>query len=175
MGCDIHLSVEVRDKKTGKWNAICVQNPYATYTNFETKEEYHPEIEPYMGRDYPLFGILAGVRSDVYDRICEWNRGIPSDAAEHTVERWEDSKEWCHDATWYMLAELYAYGSNKKNFHSINYKDPENADILEETKKEDKYMRRRFREFARGIDTFVHLFYIYVPPEDIRVVMWFDS
>lgn len=175
MGCDIHLSIEVREKNSTKWTGICVQNPVRTYTDFETGEEYHPDLEPYNGRDYLLFGILAGVRSDCYDRITDWNRGIPDDASEYTNKRWDECKEWCHDATWYTLNELIVYGANKKNFHSVDYKNPDFADDLREIKKEDKGVRRRFNAFVREIAWFVDLFYTYVAPENIRVVMWFDS
>lgn len=62
MGCDIHVHVEVRDRGHGEW-------------------AYYDELD--VGRDYELFGLLAGVRGTEFD--CQINpRGLPRDASEET-------------------------------------------------------------------------------------------
>lgn len=175
MGCDIHLYVEVRDRETYKWEPIAVQNPYQEYVDLKTGEKHHPDIYPYHGRDYELFGILAGVRCDIYDRMTDFNRGLPVDASDYVRKEWGHGKDYFHSATWYTLSELRAYGANKKNFHSVNYKNLDFADELDEIKKDDKSMRRRFNSFVDEIDNFAELFFPGVPEENVRAVMWFDS
>lgn len=47
MGCDIHLMVEVKDRKTNQW----------------TEYDVADGAIKFIGRNYNLFGILANVRN----------------------------------------------------------------------------------------------------------------
>ncbi|EAC9077711.1 hypothetical protein KV69_04035 [Listeria monocytogenes] len=49
MGCDIHLMVEVRDKKLNQWKEYDIAD----------------ELLKNIGRNYNLFSILANVRNGV--------------------------------------------------------------------------------------------------------------
>lgn len=57
MGCDIHMYLETKPKLNGKWRL-------------------KKEID--IGRNYILFGLLAGVRYDLLPPISE-SRGLPYD------------------------------------------------------------------------------------------------
>ncbi|EAD2030310.1 hypothetical protein Y843_03975 [Listeria monocytogenes] len=53
MGCDIHLMVEVRDKKLDQWKEYDIAD----------------ELLKNIGRNYNLFSILANVRNGVGKKI----------------------------------------------------------------------------------------------------------
>ncbi|ECZ7680831.1 hypothetical protein QJB58_000919 [Listeria monocytogenes] len=53
MGCDIHLMVEVRDKKLNQWKEYDIAD----------------ELLKNIGRNYNLFSILANVRNGVGKKI----------------------------------------------------------------------------------------------------------
>ena len=54
MGCDIHISVCVRNPKTNKFVPLAM-------TDYGYRSSV---VEPYTGRYYQLFGVLANVRCD---------------------------------------------------------------------------------------------------------------
>ena len=63
MGCDIHIRLEKMNKE-GEWESI---DYYKIREDWEDSKKYHPSTFPffpvdiYDGRDYELFGILAGI------------------------------------------------------------------------------------------------------------------
>jgi hypothetical protein len=63
--------------------------------------------QPYDGRNYELFGVLAGVREGNMPMIDpDGPRGTPDDLSaelQHSVDRWGDDG---HSHTWYTLKEL---------------------------------------------------------------------
>jgi hypothetical protein len=71
MGCDIHMYLEFKDPNP-QW--VPTGSPWRGW----------PRVNP--GRDYELFGYLAGVRSSA-DPVVE-PRGIPDDIA------WETANDW---------------------------------------------------------------------------------
>jgi hypothetical protein len=96
MGCDIHVYVEHRPSTTYSWGGFGQMNP---------------------GRDYALFGTLAGVRGTVAPVVQP--RGIPSDVGfwasddytlrvgevtsweGHTVSQADAERFLAHGSTWY--------------------------------------------------------------------------
>ena len=121
MGCDIHTNAEVFNKETQKWEGVgkIFDNPYFKKGNENKVEieedgsewETNPEFikEPYKGRNYGLFSILAGVRN--YGTIIPIadDKGIPADVsqeigAEHT--RWGAD---VHSASYLTVQELLAF------------------------------------------------------------------
>lgn len=84
MGCDIHLMVEVRDKKLDQWKEYDIAD----------------ELLKNIGRNYNLFSILANVRNGVGFANSDTGnafipidnpRGVPNDASEKYiayVENW---------------------------------------------------------------------------------------
>lgn len=110
MGCDIHMGVEVR--RDGVWTARAKMN-----TEYPG-EHYREWEEPYDGRNYDLFAILANVRNGRgfagiltgggFNPIAE-PRGIPEDAS-------PEYRDWAgemggdgHSHSWFTVAELMAY------------------------------------------------------------------
>lgn len=181
MGTDIHCMVEYRDAYSDgdkKWHQIRIENPYRTdyYCSGSDDDilECHPFIEPLDGRDYQLFGILAGVRSDDYPTIDSC-RGIPLDVSEDVKSILEKEEPFIHSISWYTLKELLCWYNNEKNFHSVDYEDEYYAPYLDDIKKEDSYMRERFQSFIYGIEFIASLACYYATYENIRIVFWFDS
>lgn len=79
MGCDCKMLLEVYDKGVGRWHGQEV-------------------IE--LGRDYELFGLLAGVRGIEFDPIAD-PRGAPTDES-------ADSELYFADGGWHTRSFLYA-------------------------------------------------------------------
>ncbi len=179
MGADIHMAIEVRNtyKTDGEWKYIEIKNQFRSYKESDGTE-YIDILEPYSGRDYGLFGILAGVRSDVYHQIDSL-RGMPEDVSEGVKERYnkEESYGGVHSLTWYTLDELEGWGERKKHFKSANYRELAEYDegLAIDTKREDKNMRKRFNMFVHDIENFVWMTIGYVSPCNVRAVIWFDS
>jgi len=108
MGCNIHVYTEKKNKD-GKW--LCTDY-------FSVNEYYKEELEDhddpadanpythedfYSGRDYGLFGALAGVR---YETLHPDPKGIPEDASKECLA---DYKQWdcdAHTPSWFTLEEL---------------------------------------------------------------------
>lgn len=98
MGCDIHISVE--EKHKDKW----------IDANLYYYDECCGELslhlaDPYKGRYYLLFGILAGVRNSDIKNIIPPS-GLPSDACEKTIENFRDWGCNAHTPSWLTLSEL---------------------------------------------------------------------
>lgn len=147
MGCDIHSYVEYRDKTTGLWKMVRIYVPY----------RWEPErldlVEPFNGRNYELFAILAGVRG-LAQPIAE-PRGIPRDVSNGVLRKWEKDKEWNHTPSWLTLAELCVASKDKKTYN----------------KDERSYLKG----FINGIDFMLGASCHWVDDIDVRVVFWFDN
>lgn len=93
MGCDIHTYVECR--VNGLW------------------ERQMPEGEGFslrrgqweLGRNYMLFGILAGVRNRDVLPISE-PRGLPEDCSKEIRERHEEWSVDAHSTSYFLISEL---------------------------------------------------------------------
>jgi len=114
MGCDIHMMVEKRID--GEWTEIdpgrepCwwCSDPGTKGTG--TKDSCcwcrgsgDQRREWFDGRNYPLFGILAGVRDYSVDPISE-PRGLPDDLSSGTGLSGAD-----HSYSWFSLREILDY------------------------------------------------------------------
>lgn len=111
MGCDIHIYCEKYNDEKEKWESLSL---------YKKKEDggFEP-ISIYDGRDYELFGLLAGVRgnSHFFSGGCGYivaPRGIPSDLSQYVQNEWEcgkdeDGRQWWHTPTWYSFCELDTY------------------------------------------------------------------
>jgi len=124
MGCDCRILLEVYDKRLCRW--------------------YGQEVID-VGRDYELFGLLAGVRGAEFDPIAD-PRGAPTDES-------ADS-------------ELYFAGGNcGGNWHdrSFLYAD----EILQRTNRRERSALKRILEVLRK--------YKGQSPARLRIVFGFDS
>jgi len=113
MGCDIHLYTEKIKSVNGvdKW----VNCDHWKLNPYFGDDEYEPELELislYSGRNYNLFGVLAGVRGGY--EICP-PRGLPddvSDIVKKNSDRWDSDG---HSHSYFTLAELKEYYKNNSH------------------------------------------------------------
>jgi len=113
MGCDIHLYTEKIKSVNGvdKW----VNCDHWKLNSYFGDDEYEPELELislYSGRNYNLFGVLAGVRGGY--EICP-PRGLPSDVSDivkKNSDRWDGDG---HSHSYFTLAELKEYYKNNSH------------------------------------------------------------
>jgi hypothetical protein len=110
MGCDIHMYVE--RKVGGVWQQVSeeegVRHPYWQESmNEESKKHFERKCwDP--GRNYALFGLLAGIRSTIFSPFI-MPRGIPEDLSEGVAAIW---KEWDgdgHTPSFLTLPELLSF------------------------------------------------------------------
>lgn len=147
MGCDIHTRVEVYNRETQKWEKI-----YMYFSDKYILGRFR-EVEPYNGRCYMMFGILAGVRYMV-DPIVQ-PRGIPNDISHGVLVDWDNESEWCHTPSWLTLAELRLATKDKERYN--------------------KEERRSLKPLINGIDFMVESSWRYVEDSEVRLVFWFDN
>jgi hypothetical protein len=115
MGTDIHCYAEVR--RDGRWEKIGRIFPNPSWRQEDAIED-QPELgwylgpltdRPYIRRNYPLFGMLAGVRYSEIEPIAKpVPRGIPVDVSPGYRARVRERSggQW---HSWLTLAELQAY------------------------------------------------------------------
>ena len=108
MGCDIHCHVEKRGS-TGSWQKIggFVSDHYDPNNEFFSGDQYRNSDSPIEARNYFLFSILAGVRSDGKSiKPISEPKGLPDDAS---AEVKADSDEWGgdgHSHSWLTVKDL---------------------------------------------------------------------
>lgn len=182
MGCDIHCYLEYREHN-GKWDNDHV------YTNKRGEFELLPV---YYERDYELFAILAGVRSDEIKPIVE-PRGIPEDINEEIKKIYDNWGINAHTPSWYTLKELL---NNKKKFRKIRrsgmvdegtYNNYVNNKVTPTSWCEWTSLPNHvyltwtdksysIKNLIQAIENRCEEAYIYYAnPEDIRIVFWFDN
>lgn len=126
MGCDIHIYLESKKKINGEERWVNVDhwqiNPYFNNENSDWDGEREFEHVPvYFGRNYELFGILAGVRDNSMTPIDD-PRGIPNDISDVTRKEHEQWKQDAHSATYFTLDELLDfYQKKKKHQETLDY------------------------------------------------------
>lgn len=183
MGCDIHLRVEYlapSETLNDRLEVVPVGPPewqpaeklvpkdeseeVQKYYHHEGKptEEYHT-LPPlylsyddgwYHGRNYVLFGALAGVRVD--DNQIWEERGFPDDASDHVREDYEGWDVDAHTPSWQTLDELLSVDWDKKVLGPHGFNDPRWTELLE---------RLKDLAFAKcGEDQ-----------TRVRIVYWFDN
>ncbi len=111
MGCDIHMFAEVLEE-TG-W--VKVGKVFK-----EEGEELSDH--PYDGRNYRLFALLAGVKSQDDDDSIPIVplRGIPGDASPQIKERFENYWFNLFGCSWINLKELQEFDWDQSfNYHAI--------------------------------------------------------
>ena len=201
MGADIHLFTEIKKSINSEDKWVNVDNwrynPY--YQEGNNNWERMLSVESiYSGRNYELFGILAGVRNRNNDMIDD-PRGLPEDVSEVTKkesDRWDGDG---HSHSWLTLREL----KEDQGLHPVvkrsGFISPEAAELLdagEETP--DTWCQMTTlttwvkREWDEGCDVLKPLvdklnervrdeFYVWGDEErpeldeKIRIVFWFDN
>lgn len=107
MGCDIHMYAEVYDHVFGEWKKVGGEFTYG--------KEKMPTDQPYSGRNYILFGILAPEcgRGEQYTSLDGHSKGLPHDLSPELqclVDGWGDV---AHSFGYYTLDELLEAGWNQ--------------------------------------------------------------
>lgn len=150
-------------------------------SNDEKLDALRPWAERlFIGRNYPLFAILAGVRNDMglFLPIAD-PRGVPDDASRETlwsVARNLGYEDDAHDHSWVTLGELLAYdwergvsservGGSSDAVRSVS--------LLESTTANDSTCRAYVGE--RFSDTTLPFLRQFGDPGLVRLVFFFDS
>lgn len=119
MGCDIHISVEVKPRHpmqayntdTKTWEDVTweqVKFPWVIdpWGHMPSPVDDTVDIrwQPYIGRNYLLFALLANVRNNYGVLPIIPERGRP--------DGWVEPAGWAaeHSETWYTLEELLDFG-----------------------------------------------------------------
>ena len=96
MGTDSHVFIERR--RGDAWHVV--SDSYKT--------EWDDRKEPLSGlkdRNYALFGVLAGVRSNLTEPLFP-NRGLPPDASSRARKELKKEDGDAHSTTWFTVDEL---------------------------------------------------------------------
>lgn len=168
MGCDIHFYVEVKSRSVNrhkKLNDILDENE-TIEDSWESADEWIEDTDPdahspkminrqtrfYSGRNYFLFGVLAGVRYDCPNPIAA-DRGIPADLSPELLA---EKKAWDgdgHSHSWASLTELINADWNYYN----NLTDDGLQYLMQFTRTIEK-----MKTLSNNTD-------------DVRCVFWFDN
>lgn len=175
MGCDIHVHTEklvnihiTGDEYQQKWintDWFKQNEEFVMYPECKNVERWET-VDPYCGRDYHLFGILADVRY-IEDMIHSMGprRGIPEDADPLTKSQFD---EYNHSPTWFTLKELIKYKIRMKKRKHIGwvpadyrfdpFDDCEDIPDCFVTKKPDvgNYKKIKFNELYPGFKRFLN-------------------
>jgi hypothetical protein len=201
MGTDIHLFTEIKKSINSQDKWVNVDNwrynPY--YKEGNDNWEQAMSVESiYSGRNYELFGILAGVRCSYNDTIDD-PRGLPKDVSEVTKkesDRWDGDG---HSHSWLTLKELKEYQGLHPVVKRSGFISPEAARLLDEGEETpDTWCGGTSltdwvkREWEEGYDTLKPIidamdkrvrdeFWVWGDEErpeldeKIRIVFWFDN
>lgn len=116
MGCDIHIYAEVL--KDGHWQKVgkVFDDPYHRQDQpvGEPDEDGYvindPKTdEPYEGRNYHLFALLANVRNNGGVTSISEPRGLPADVSDEVKAKRDDWGEDGHSHSWFSLTELESF------------------------------------------------------------------
>lgn len=169
MGVDISMFIEKRDKDTGKWSALS--------TDYDAI---------YEGRDYGLFGLLAGVRST--SGMLQPVRGLPENVSDE-LRKLHDEYDY-FSATYYDFCELelasyimsqwaeFLVGNclalRDYGYYLVSMSGVEIADSI-------GYNLNQFDSLASFIDDVKKFIRSHdgcdvdkIVPNEYRIVMWFD-
>lgn len=162
MGCDIHCYVEYKRKDSTHWNS------------------FGERINP--GRNYTLFGLLAGVRGD--DSPLYAVRGIPSDmgyyaASDYWLYISHDSKDQEGNCSPEQAEKYIQYGSHYSadstrvshpDWHSHSWLSiTEFATVL------DRYHTIPLHPSAVEYRALLAAMRVLNEEYDVRIVFWFDN
>lgn len=159
MGCDIHLYAEkkVNDQwvTIDKWsdNPDYKSNPEGEKPKIIKRGWSEDEIDDRFytdGRNYNLFCALAGVRKYIFSndptQVAE-EKGFPQDACNEIKEEYDSWGSDAHTASWLTLGELESYDWSEYGETCNDFRN----EVIPKMKAEN------------------------VPPDDVRIVFWFDN
>jgi hypothetical protein len=169
MGTDIHCFLE---RKTSKGWAV---DP----GHLRDRDMGDPlEIASLAGRNYHLFGIVAGVRSNA--KPIKPPRGFPKDASEELTRVYQRNP-WYHTATYLTPRELQAALNRYKREYSVLYAE-QLIDLTDEIPEQDAFSRygtsdavlRYIRSYKES-EKVDNILLSSKKNTRFRIVIWFDS
>ncbi|KKM74917.1 hypothetical protein LCGC14_1395480 [marine sediment metagenome] len=191
MGCDIHLYIE--KKKKGKW--VMAQGVVADEDG--NLNVPYPDLK-YTGRNYELFGFLAGVRNPE-NQYFE-TKGFPKNASKEVKNIFKSWGRDAHTPSYLTLAELKEVDWKdrmikvsgmkqkdqlKKLKKTLKTKNPDYNllyDYCQWTNQEDYEsfevsipISFYFKDFYRDVVDKISMYDWRCEKEEIRIVFWFDN
>jgi len=108
MGCDLHEHFKIWTDGGWKRIQMLLELDWNTST---PEEEAYWGLPLFIGRDYDLFAVLAGVRNRRNVRPIASCRGLPDDVSEEVREAWNRAQSFpeVHSASWLSLHELLTF------------------------------------------------------------------
>jgi hypothetical protein len=164
---------------------------YKAAVEMEVKEPWVYEGWIYNGRNYALFAMLADVRNDYNFKPISHPKGLPSDVSDYVKQQSDQWGEDGHSHSWLSLRELLDYDW-EQTATIKGWVTKEQAEEYRRTGKtpshwsSDVWPRDRYEEISWQVkySDYVRDFIDYsllklkqfaCPPEDIRIVFWFDN
>ena len=181
MGTDIHVMMEM--KKTlsvpsDKWGESEEQDFWVNVDPKSSEDSYKDYDEVWQKRDYPLFGLLVGIRCSDLGMI-RTRTGFPLDVSLKTIERFTRLVKgmYAHTPCHYTLKELEDFLEEHKD------KSPNNSSVLFG----DDNLKRGYETIQSLINCIYERafkvseidgtlgFRNTRSGEDCRIVFWFDN
>jgi hypothetical protein len=124
MGCDIHGYIEVK-KNDLRFHGFVEVQKYASWDDWDMAFD----IKAILGRNYGMFGLLFGVRDDVFSPVAK-SRGLPENVSDEVKAA---SQAWGvdgHSHSWITIQEINAinWDERSNNLSSHVYMFPEGSD-----------------------------------------------
>jgi hypothetical protein len=174
-GCDIYIRLE-KINKDGKWVPIDhyqIREDWDDQKNICKTFPFFP-VSIYDGRDYELFGLLAGVRSTYPEPIAE-PRGIPESANRYIKDEFAANK-YLHTPSWLTLGELrktwYKHSQDEPldedGFHNVYIRLLEG--IIKPIERRIEEVEFLFCETDVELEEKCRNYW-----DSVRMVFWFDS
>ena len=128
-------------------------DPHFRYWQDESKFPYPYTDQPYTGRNYSLFGALAGVRDNSMELIADMDRGLPDDVSDELCNIFDEWGMDAHSANYLYVDEI---------MDSYYYK-------MSDSDLNDLGLGTYF--FRDVVDALLEI----GDPKDVRLVFWFDN
>jgi hypothetical protein len=176
MGCDIHVYIEKRIGKDSVWTADEGHHLEVEFEGSPDERVWVHECSA-AGRDYELFGLLAGVRS--YGDECLYQpRELPADLSEKVRLAAENWGMDGHSHTYLTLSEFtecveksgYKLGANKSSEAFYEWDGRKFSDLPESYTTIINYCNKWINDYK--VDNI--LLNTQHEPE-VRIVFWFDN
>lgn len=184
MGCDIHMFAEVRNKETKKWEFTGPIFKHRNYQGVETISR-----EPYSGRNYSLFAVLANVRND--DGIIPISdpKGLPdqmSDFVRYKAQLWEADG---HSHSFFLLKELIDFSWNQEFNESGMVSQKQKEAYEKDGKRPESWCKwTNQKDYVQMswpsnikfycedfVENTIPQLQALGDPEDVRIIFWFDN
>jgi hypothetical protein len=127
-------------------------DPNFPYWKDESKFPYPYTDQPYNGRNYSLFGALAGVRDGSMELIADMDRGLPDDVSDELCDMFDEWGMDAHSANYLYLDEIL-----ESSYYKMLDSDLDELGVT--------YF------FRDVVDALLDL----GDSKDVRLVFWFDN